>query len=529
MSLSAAIKEQARALDFARVGILRAAPSLTHPFYEAWLERGYAGEMGYLHRHREAKRDPREWMEGARSLICLAMPYGGLTPHPPLSRLRRDLRREERGSLRTGRDARATDLTPGPSPLGGEGSFLPHARGNSSRLGEAPRSRAAAEARTTADAEAGQPLSAKRRTEQGVGSDPLRGRVSRYAWGRDYHQVIGERLERLAAFIQNRIEQPLRYRTSVDAQPLMEREWAARAGLGWVGKNAMLIDWELGSYLFLAELLVDIELEYDPPEVGRAGGLTPRPHLPRLWREPRLEERGRPASEAEVNRGVSRKLPSPFHGEGPGVGAGPTAIDLGLRESCGTCRACIDACPTQAIVADKTVDARRCISYLTIELKGAIPRELRQPMGDWVFGCDICQEVCPWNRRADAAGRSEPDGDSEAAMPSLAGLLDLDEAGFRERFRHSAIWRTRRRGLARNAAIALGNAAPRLEGVERWSAVNALEAALADAEPVVRGAAAWALGRFRERAALRAALATEADAMVRGELESALAKPGPAV
>jgi epoxyqueuosine reductase len=426
MSLTAAIKAEARRLGFARVGIVPAGPSQTHSYYAAWLDQGFAGEMGYLGRHAEAKRDPSQWAEGARSLICLAVNY-----HP--------------GEVRDAQDGMARDGGP-------------------------------------------------------------RGRISRYAWGRDYHDMLGDRLDRLAAFIDSRAGRPVGCRAAVDAAPVMEREWAARAGLGWVGRNAMLIDWELGSYVFLAELLVDLELEYDLP--GRD---------PRAGERPQLA--ARPAH-----------VPEAFHSS-----ADPAlpVIDLGLRESCGSCRACVEACPTGAIVADKAVDARRCLSYLTIELKGPIPEEFRDKLGEWVFGCDICQEVCPWNRRAPAAeeaGFEAPD--REAVRPSLIQLLALDEEGFRERFRGRAVWRARRRGLLRNAALALGNALARgLPPEAREAGITALARALRDPEPVIRGAAAWALGRVDDSAglaALRKALAAEQNASVQQEIQSALERREPA-
>ncbi|MCZ6748157.1 MAG: DUF1730 domain-containing protein [SAR324 cluster bacterium] len=322
----------------------------------------------------------------------------------------------------------------------------------------------------------------------------LRGRVSRYAWGGDYHDLLHERLERLAAFIETHAGGTVHRRGAVDSAPFMEREWAVRAGLGWVGKNAMLIDWELGSYLFLAELLTDLVLDYDePPAAPRSAG-----------REPRRD------------RGAEN-----------GGGAPALAVaDLGLRESCGSCTACIDACPTEAIVADKTVDARRCISYLTIELKGPIPADLREGVGDWIFGCDVCQEVCPWNRHTPETREAAFLGNSSRAVPALPELLALDESGFRERFRGTPIWRTRRRGLLRNTAIALGNAAPTATPASAVTAIGALATALGDAEPVVRGAAAWALGRYggtAAREALAGALATDTDPAVQAEAKLALA------
>jgi len=317
-----------------------------------------------------------------------------------------------------------------------------------------------------------------------------RGRVARYAWGRDYHEVMGEKLAELAAWLeatvrseQTRGEQgqgeprrPVAWRAFVDTSPILEREFAVRAGLGWVGKNANLIHWEHGSYLFIGGLLVDVPLEPDAPPL--------------------------PAREAR-----------------------PDALLPG-RESCGTCTACIEACPTGAIVAEKTVDARRCISYLTIELKGPIPAELRPRMGDWVFGCDVCQDVCPWNRRGRETARAG--APLEAAQPRLAELLSLDDAAFRTRTGNSPLARPRRRGLLRNAAIALGNLLAEAEPDSPAHAEHlaALRRALGDPEPWVRGAAAWALGRARPRAAeawLRAALDAEADPGVQDEHRSALA------
>jgi len=213
------------------------------------------------------------------------------------------------------------------------------------------------------------------------------------------------------------------------------------------------------------------------------------------------------------------------------------------RESCGSCTRCIEACPTGAIVGEKKVDARLCISYLTIELKGTIPRDLRSGLGDWIFGCDICQEVCPWNHKAARLAVKEEPASNSQIPESLAmeeqvspvALLRLDEAAFRKRYRETALWRTKRRGLLRNAAVVLGN---QLAGLGRRStvatvmekeAVNALKEALYDREPLVRGAAAWALGRAggaEVRDLLNAGLAVETDRDVLDELKQALAEAG---
>lgn len=326
-----------------------------------------------------------------------------------------------------------------------------------------------------------------------------RGRVSRYAWGGDYHDVLTERLGRLAAFVSTQAGRPVRTRACVDSAPVLEREQAARAGLGWVGRNAMLIHWRRGSWLFLAELLLELEL---PPDTA------PAPQRP----------------------GPVRQVPPPA----ALARAAEAAAEPPLRESCGFCVACIEACPTGAIVGDKTVDARRCISTLTIELKEAIPAPLRPNLGAWVFGCDVCQDVCPWNRRAPYSTEPAFRGDAEAAFPSLPALLALDDAAFRERFRHTPLWRPRRRGLLRNAAIAMGNhlAADRTQGGQASDeALNALRAALDDPEPLVRGAAAWALGRSRVAGArnwLQAALEREPAVEVQTELRAALAGEEPA-
>lgn len=268
-------------------------------------------------------------------------------------------------------------------------------------------------------------------TDHAVGSDdspptePGRGRVARYARGDDYHDLIRRRANELGRWLEQRVP-GCRTRGVVDSAPLAERDFAWLAGLGWVGKNTMLIDPRAGSYFFLSAILTDLELPAD---------------------------------------------------------------SMPVADHCGTCTACLDACPTQAFPAPRVLDANRCISSLTIETRGGVPDDLRAGMGDWIFGCDICQEVCPWNRRA--PGSAEPafqPRQAGAGLP-LADLLELDDEGFRRRFKGSPILRAKRHGLARSAAIALGNR-------PHPPAFAALAAALHDAEPVVREAAAWALGRW---------------------------------
>ena len=248
------------------------------------------------------------------------------------------------------------------------------------------------------------------------------GPVARYARGRDYHDVMLERLAELHRWLEAEVGRPVSGKAYVDTGPILERDLARRAGLGWFGKNTMLIHPRLGSFFFLGAILVDLELTAD----------------------------------------------APFE-----------------AEHCGTCTRCLDACPTQALVAPGVMDARRCISYLTIELKGAIPETFRSGLGDHVYGCDVCQDVCPWNVRF-ARALDEPALAPRAEIDAVE-MLALDDAGFRERYRGTAVTRAKRRGLARNAAVVLGNRGDA-------SALPALErAASEDPDPVVREHAAWAI------------------------------------
>jgi epoxyqueuosine reductase len=298
----------------------------------------------------------------------------------------------------------------------------------------------------------------------GPGNEPVaagqgRGRIARYAWGDDYHDLLRARGNVLAAWLERRVPGS-RARAVVDSAPLAERDFAWLAGLGWFGKNTMLIDPRAGSYFLLSAVLTDVPLPADP-------SLT--------------------------------------------------------TDHCGTCTACLDACPTGALPAARVLDATRCLSALTIEDHGPVPAPLRAGLGDWLFGCDICQEVCPWNRHA--PGSPEPAFQPRGGETALdtTELLALDEAAFRRRFHGSPILRAKRHGLARSAALVLGNRP--LPG-----ALPALAGALADAEPVVRGAAAWALGRWIDagveadgaRTALEQRLAAEDDPEVRRELAAAL-------
>lgn len=285
----------------------------------------------------------------------------------------------------------------------------------------------------------------------GDGGAPF-GRVARYAWGEDYHRVLGKGLDELAEFL--RRAGAAAARGYVDTGPVLEREYAARAGIGWFGKNTNLIREGTGSWILLGEIITDLEMEPDVP----------------------------------------------------------------VPDRCGTCTRCIDACPSGAILEPYLVDSASCIAYLTIEHRGTIPRELRAPTGLHVFGCDICQEVCPWNRKA-------PETDQEAFRPregvpnpGLVALLEMTEEEWRSWFPRSAIRRAGRQGLRRNAAVALGNSGDR-------SVVPALIRALGDPDPSLRAHVAWALGRLGDAAgeeALREGLETEQDPLVRDEIEAAL-------
>ena len=294
-----------------------------------------------------------------------------------------------------------------------------------------------------------------------LGRDPARGLISNYAWGLDYHDVMIPRLERLAEFacteLSARLGRKVSHRVYVDTGPVLERAYAAQAGLGFVGKNTCLIHPKTGSWVFLGEILVDAEIT-------------------------------------------------------------PTSARVGI--GCGTCRKCLDACPTGALVRPYVLDARRCISYLTIELKGAIPYSLRPLMGNWVYGCDVCQTVCPWQRFARPTGEAHfLAGGSDYAAPELLDLMAMDEDGFRQRYDGTPIERIGRRRLVRNAAVALGN-----WGSPRAIPVLARALSSRDEDPLVRGHAAWALGRIGEPPAwdvLNKTLQNEQEPSVRQEILAA--------
>lgn len=264
------------------------------------------------------------------------------------------------------------------------------------------------------------PLASK---EEGL---ELQGEIASYAQGKDYHDVLPARLQELVRFIEAQVAGPVKNRWYTDTGPILERDLAQRAGIGWIGKNTCLIHPRHGSYFLLAEILLDLELEPD----------------------------------------------SPF-----------------VTDHCGTCRRCIDACPTDCILPDRTIDARRCISYLTIELKDDVPVELRDKIGSWVFGCDICQMVCPWNRFAE---QGDPAFENEGSLPSLTDEMALTSQMFNQRFQGSPVKRAKRRGYLRNIAVALGNAGDML-------ALPVLQKALNDEEPMVREHAQWAIEQINKK------------------------------
>ncbi|MFN2602907.1 MAG: tRNA epoxyqueuosine(34) reductase QueG [Gemmatimonadaceae bacterium] len=326
--LSNLIKAHALELGFDLAGITPLGPVESAERFDAWLAHGFAGEMAYLPRGAEKRRDTRLPFPGAKSAVVVALNYDGTTPSGP---------------------------------------------------------------------------------------------IARYARGDDYHDVMLAKLDTLHRWIESHLAREVPGKAYVDTGPILERDLAHKAGLGWIGKNTNLINPDIGSYFFIGSLLLDLELEPDAP------------------------------------------------------------FDA---DRCGTCTRCLDACPTGAIVEPRVLDATRCISYLTIESRGAMPIDLRESVGTLVYGCDICQEVCPWNVSF-SRELSAPELAPRKEIDLREALLD-DEDEFRNRFRGSPIKRAKRRGLARNIAVAMGNRRDRSDS-------DALTAALDDPDEMVREHAAWAL------------------------------------
>jgi epoxyqueuosine reductase len=282
-------------------------------------------------------------------------------------------------------------------------------------------------------------------------------KIGAYALGEDYHEVIDSRLKHLVRLIELKVGKPFPYRIYTDTGPLLERELAQRAGLGWIGKNTCLINPEIGSFFLLGEILLGISLTSDLP--------------------------------FEADR-------------------------------CGSCTRCIDSCPTQCILPNRTIDAGKCISYLTIEKRGDIPQELRGFMGSWIFGCDICQDVCPWNLRF--ASPSSEDAFHPRpflSMPELTDFLPLTEEQYRTNLKNSPLKRAKHVGLKRNSAVAAGN-------TKTPETIALLTELLLDhPESVIRSHSAWALGQFKASEAMKAleiALEKELDPATRGEISAAL-------
>lgn len=368
--LVARLRREAERRGFTLFGVAPATEADGFGRFCDWLDRGFAGEMSYLHKHRDHRRHPSAVVESVRSVVMLGMEYSSGI-----------------GGMGCGVPPSVIPHTPYPAP-------------------------------------------------------EILGRVARYAQGPDYHRFIWDRLNELSAWLMAEVPGSYTHGTC-DSAPLLERDYARRAGLGWFGKNTMLIHKRRGSFFFLAGLCTTLELPANEPHTG---------------------------------------------------------------SHCGTCTACLDACPTQAFPEPGVLDATKCISYLTIELRGAIPLELREPVGNWLFGCDVCQDVCPWNRHVsppplrgrEVSGASREGGESvfptnsDLAALDPIELLGLSKRDFERRFVGTSLLRTRRTGLLRNAAIVLGN-------VGDARALPALERATAEADEVIAEAAAWAMERIRRR------------------------------
>lgn len=358
------IAETARSLGFDLCGVATAQDFPELQKLNEWLERGYAGEMKYLHDPRRA--DLRAAMGNVKSAIVCAINYNSPQPY-------------------------STEVT------------------KNNKEDDAPR-----------------------------------GWISRYAWGSDYHEVLWEKLNTLVAEMRKKFAEPFEARASADTGPVQERILAKHAGLGWIGKNTLLLNQKMGSWLFLGTILTDLEL-------------TPT-------------------------------VPSK---------------DLLPPDLCGSCTRCIDACPTEALVNPYVMDARRCIAYLTIELRGPIPEEFREASGNHVFGCDICQDVCPWNRKSPRTQTEEfqprtVGGEGERLFhPKLEWLLNLTEEEYRVAFRGSAMKRAKWRGIVRNTCNAAGNAGLH-KGTKQGERIgDALQKLAANEDRVISESARWALARIK--------------------------------
>ena len=340
VAIESLIKAQAFGLGFDLAGITALGPMETAAQFDEWIERGYAGEMDYLRRGAEKRRDSRLPLDGATHAIVVGLNYGGREPSGP---------------------------------------------------------------------------------------------VARYARGDDYHDVMTGKLSELHRWLESELGRSITGKPYVDTGPILERDLARRAGLGWIGKNTNLVNPRIGSFFFIGALLVDVELEPDAPFAA---------------------------------------------------------------DRCGSCTRCLDACPTDAFVHEHVLDARKCISYLTIEARGGIPDEFRHQIGELAYGCDICQEVCPWNIRFAQELEQEEfrprDFNNRSALELGRELLTMSEEAYRQTFKGSPMKRAKRRGLARNATVLLGNL-----GDERD--LPLLESLRASSEPMLSEHSRWAMRRIAAR------------------------------
>ncbi len=322
--------------------------------------------------------------------------------------------------------------------------------------------------------------------DPGLRSDPGRGQIAAYALGNDYHEVMRKALIELDGWLRSETGRNSRGRVFVDSAPVLERSWGMRAGLGFIAKNTCLISPGMGSWFFIGGLLAPEQLEYDAPPVEIK----------------RLKAKGK-GQEYPISN-----LQSSSHWRFPDGRAG----------SCGACTRCLDVCPTAALVSPYELDARLCISYLTIELRGEIPIKLRSKLGNWVFGCDLCQDVCPWNRAAEASVHPSLRPHPDRLAPPLVDLLALDHSSFNQRFRKSSVKRAKWEGFMRNVCVAAGN----------WgepAALAGLRHHLFESPPLVAKHAAWALGQLAGNVGLltlRRAHETIAEPQVKFSIETAL-------
>jgi epoxyqueuosine reductase len=413
--MKASIVRRAQELGFDACRFTTADPPRHAPQFQQWLDARRHGEMDYLQRNAHKRVAPIQVLPGARSIICIAASYERFRSPGPGSGLDASAVRPLSLSRMPGdHEPIAIPLTcPSDtlSPTGAEG------RGEGARFMErGPLSVAA-----TVNGASDHPPPA-------TPHPPLSGIIARYARFDDYHDVLGERLKSLVEFVNQLGDAETRSLWYVDTGPLLERDLAQRAGIGFIGKHTNLISRGLGNWILLAEIITTLELEPDTPETNR----------------------------------------------------------------CGACNRCLDACPTRAITGPFQLDARLCISYLTIELKGPIPVELRPAIGNRIYGCDDCLAVCPWNRFAREGKLMQTRARPDLGQPDLIELLSLDDAGFKKKFGTTPIARTKRRGLLRNVCVALGN-------VGDVTALPAVQRAASDAEPLIAEHARWATQEIEKR------------------------------